>query len=78
MLYEDFITKREIKMYFPTVSNYHLNKLIMEVKEYCEIQGINIFNKRAVPTRIFCDYWGLDYDKFIKTIRDNYNSLQSL
>lgn len=68
MIYEDFITKREIKLYFPNESNYQINKLFSEVRKHSDEIGVRMFSNITVPTKLFCDYWSLDYKKFLKTI----------
>lgn len=65
---EDFITKREIRLYFPKVTNYRIDQLFKQVRKHCSEIGINMFSNNTVPTKIFCDYWNLNYKKFIKKI----------
>ena len=64
----DFITKKEIRRYFINQTNYRVNKLFSLVREESAKVGINMFSQDTVPTKLFCEYWNLDYKKFMKII----------
>ena len=47
----DFITKKEIRIYFPNETSSQIHKLFREVRKHSQLKGINTFNKTALHTK---------------------------
>lgn len=71
----DFITKKEIRMYFPDEPSSQINKLFREVRVFSLKKGMSTFNKTALHTKIFCEYWGLDLETFKNVIKEEREKL---
>ena len=67
-MHKDFITKREIRTYFPNQTRYRIDKLFNDVRKHCKEKGVNIFSWDTVPIKLFCEYWGLDLETFKEVI----------